>query len=153
MRGWDGKTMLDLDAVRAEFDRRFTLAEPGEKAPATPYVVLLLGDDKYVARASDVVRVVSSVPLTRIPSGRAEVLGLGSVHGELLTILSLRALLGRDREYADRAACVLVLQLPGGRVGVACDGTLGLRWVEDAAVLEDGVRLDEGEAGFFKVEI
>lgn len=107
-------------------------------------LLVTVGDERLAMPASDVIEVIGQPKLTRIPLSPPGLLGVASLRGSVIAIVSLAALLGRDLKH-DEARRVVVVNT-GVPVGVAVDDVMSLRPAGELASGDQPVRVvDVGE--------
>ena len=79
-------------------------------------LVFLLGEDRFGVPLSRVREILSSPPLTRVPRAPADVLGVCSVRGLLVTVVDLRRRLRLAEPPRGRRARILLTESSGGEV-------------------------------------
>jgi len=98
-------------------------------------LLLSAGTDRYAIDARDVVEVIMSVELTRLPGDSDRVAGLVNYHGRMAPVVDLcRLTLGRDCNRLLSTRIVMTPYPPGSQP----QGLLGLR----AEQVTDGIRVN-----------
>lgn len=97
---------------RALAARQRTAAVPGSTTTA---LVVRAGPERHAVPAASLVGVLPFQRPTRVPRGRAELLGVVGVRGEVRSVISLAAVLGLDCE-AQPAGGYLLLARAGAHV-------------------------------------
>lgn len=124
----------DRQRVESVYDLRAReLAQRREHQPEAPrrlYLVCHLLHERY---AIDVRQIEEIVPLrgcSPIPGAAAILLGVAAARGEVWSVISLRAILGLERESATIGGLLLLLRNSDG-VGVRVDAADDLTWIAD----------------------
>jgi purine-binding chemotaxis protein CheW len=90
-------------------------------APATPaglreFLSFRLGSDVYAVELSRIREIVSSPPLTEVPRAPADVVGICSVRGLLVTVVDLRRRLRLVENPPTRLSRILLANTDSGEV-------------------------------------
>ena len=80
--------------LRQDFDRSFAEAVHGETEPQEDFLAIRLGGDAHVIRLTDIASLLPLRALTRFPSPLPQLLGITGLHGAIVPVYDLRALLG-----------------------------------------------------------
>lgn len=124
------------------------LARPEKRAAArssdsarTEYLAFTLAGDLYAVRIAMVAEILRPPPVTEVPRAPAEVLGVVSVRGRLVTVVDARRKLGLVDAPLDARTRILLVDVGGDEyVGLLVDEVLqvhrlGEDEIEPAAVL------------------
>lgn len=120
-----------LAALRAEFDGLFAAPPPGEAEAGVELVVVRAGEERYALRLVDLRGVHRLERLVPLPAGPAGLRGLAGVHGRLVAVFDLAALVGR----ATSEGGWLALLAGEDALALAFDAVVGVRRVPSAALL------------------
>lgn len=126
-----------IEAVLRERARRLATAAAGSGGGATVEVLeCRLGDSQYALEMRLLGGVQRATGLTPVPCAPGFVAGLLNVRGEVVTVLDLAVALGLTPLTAPAAGgrAVLLVDMPGVRVGLLVDGVLGVRPLALAAL-------------------
>jgi len=74
------------------------------------HIIFSLAGTKYTAPMSQVMEVGELTTFTRVPGVPDWVLGVTNLHGDIVSIVDIRALLGIDRQDCPEACNLLVIQ-------------------------------------------
>ncbi len=138
----------ELARLRREFDTRFTRLPESVDADAEDVLAIRVGPKRYALSLRGAGPLVTTPPLTPLPSRQAALLGLGAVRGSIVAVYDLGRLLG----LAARASAAPRLMLscaPAGSVAVAFDHLDGYHRVS----LPEGGPPDGAEGGTRTVRI
>lgn len=126
-----------IDGILRERARRLAMAPDAVGGGATVEVLeCRLGDSQYALEMQLLRGVQGAAGLTPVPCAPAFVAGLLNVRGEIVAVVDLAVALGLGTDPAagvDRTTVVLV-DMPGVRVGLLVDQALGVRPVALAAL-------------------
>lgn len=123
----DAGALLDLPSAV------IPVSEPASEEEADELLAFWLGDECYAIPIALVREVVRVPPLTEVPRGPANLVGVMNLRGEVLPVYDLKvrlnlasgpaAIAGPDgeRDKLPRTARVLVLRLESGDAGVLID--------------------------------
>ena len=93
-----------------------------------------LGGQDFCLDAGQLREVLKVPPLTRVPPGREYIAGVVNLRGEIITCLDIRGITGGAAgEITDRSRLIIV-DTPGGKVGVLADGVEKMIEVEESVV-------------------
>ena len=90
-------------------------------------VVFDLGDEVYGVEIGFIREIIRHVPITALPGADESILGLISLRGQILPVVSLRSLFGLAPAEPSPAARIIVAELDRGRVGLAVDSVRAVR--------------------------
>lgn len=125
----------DRRRIELAYERRAReLAQRREQQPMAPgrlHLVCHLLQERYAIDARQIAEIVPMRGCSPIPGAPEMLLGVTSGRGEVWSVISLRSLLGLERESATIGGLLLLLRnCPG--VGVRVDGADDLKWIADA---------------------
>jgi purine-binding chemotaxis protein CheW len=99
-----------------------------------PVLTFQLGSETFAVSIDDVLEVAAMVQLTPLPEAPPEVLGVVNRHGEVMTIVDLRRVLGQaDPMPITIQSLFIVFQVNGKRLGGVVDAVLGVSYIDPAA--------------------
>lgn len=107
-------------------------AEPRtSRAPAAPpdaleVLAFVLGAEDYALPLTDVREILKVPAVTDVPRAPADVLGILSLRGTVVTLIDLRRRLGLPEGVLDRKARVLVVQREEEPMGLLVDSVTGV---------------------------
>jgi purine-binding chemotaxis protein CheW len=78
--------------------------------------------ESYAFPLSSVHEILSPPPITEVPMAPAEVLGVITVRGQIVTVVDFRRVLERQSLLTRDAAAILLVDNSGELIGVAVDG-------------------------------
>ena len=146
-----GMQMLSAEGLRAEFDRAF--AEPARVAAtgSRDFVLVATAPGQWALPLDGICGIEQGLPVVRLPSSRASLLGIAGVRGVAVPVFSLAALAGVQEKaggWQERPMFALLeTGVPGSgtgqRVSVAFE-----RLVQFARVQEEDVFGGEAGAAF-----
>ena len=120
-----------MDEIREVLKRRAErLALRGKETIRAPLFSLLcfrVGRERYGIEIGATVRILPFSPKTLLPTAPAEIAGVINLQGEILTVLSLKKILGIPLEEGQEEGFVLLLNKGDIKVGLAIDGAEGVR--------------------------
>jgi purine-binding chemotaxis protein CheW len=110
--------LADLESTRdrgalSMFDRRLSQAAP---SGLREFLSFRLGNDVHAVELARIREIVSSPPLTEVPRAPADVIGICSVRGLLVTVVDLRRRLHLPEAPATRLSRILLANTDGGEV-------------------------------------
>lgn len=105
-----------------------------EDAKRTEFLAFKLGDEKFAVRISCITEIIKPLPITEVPRASAEIVGVMSVRGRLVTVVDLRPRFGLPARPNGRLTRILL-------VDVGIEEIIGL--VVDEVL--EVVRLSEAE--------
>ena len=111
------------DLVRARGER---LARRGSgRGPVREFLTFVLGSDVFGVELARVKEILSPPPITRVPRAPAEVVGVCSVRGLLVTVVDLRIRMKLEvRPDTRRTRILLAVAASGEAVGLWVDEVL-----------------------------
>jgi purine-binding chemotaxis protein CheW len=104
--------MADLVPTRAGRMQR----RGGERGPIREFLAFMLAGELYGVELTRVREILSPPPLTPVPRAPAEVIGVCSVRGLLVTVVDLRRRLRLEEQEPTRRARILLTQGESGEV-------------------------------------
>lgn len=112
------------------------------------HVRLRVGGESYAFAVANVLEVVEPGDVSPVPGSGESVLGVSNLHGEVMPVFDLAAVLGISRDGAARR--LLVVEHDGRHAAFAVDevldvGELPAHWEETDSSLLRGATLDGGE--------
>ncbi|MFZ5441102.1 MAG: chemotaxis protein CheW [Myxococcota bacterium] len=145
---------LPPEVVKVLEERAERLRAHGKVEEETELVLtaeFAVGDELFAFPLERLRGVVPLSRVTRVPLSAPEILGVVRFHGQLVTSMSLPALLGGRAWTADPSVLLVAEPTPGVLVGIDCEqvprpGALARRLVEDA-------RSAAGEAPWLEVQL
>jgi chemotaxis signal transduction protein len=148
-----------LDTVYRQRAARFAQRRSGQQpaSAAAPWLVFLLGTERYAFPLADVVEVLPWLRCTPVPQGPPALLGIVNIRGEVRSLVDLARLLGPPGRTAYGGGKVLLLRKRGREFALRVDDVEQVRSLEpvpglelDAPYLEgrslDGVLLLDSQA-------
>jgi purine-binding chemotaxis protein CheW len=138
-------TPRTVDAVSADAATGTTAG--GEAIAFVHLVVFCIGDGQFGFRLADVAEIVRVPHLAHMPLGPRSLLGLANLHGAVLPIVGLRALIGFPETPLDEAMRVIVTE-GSAPVGFVVDRVENL-----VAVTADRLEDDGAGAGSIDPEL
>ncbi|MFZ5896127.1 MAG: chemotaxis protein CheW [Myxococcota bacterium] len=99
---------LSAAQLARAFDASFSVAPEFERAPQQGLLLFTVESKAHAIRAREVSAVLTTPRLTRVPCRRVELLGVGSIRGELVPVFDLGQLLGLAPASNGRRWCLLV---------------------------------------------
>ncbi len=116
-----------------------------DDAPAEDLLLLVIGGEEILVRASEVAEVVRPVRLTPVPMGPAHLLGLANIHGQIVCIIEPSGVVGLPPtgEETPRTRFV-VLRHPRMHVGIRVDAVPAMHRVL-AESLPEAASVEEGD--------
>jgi purine-binding chemotaxis protein CheW len=92
------------------------------RGPVREFLVFSLASDLYGVDLTRIREILSPPPITPVPRARADVVGVCSVRGLLVTVVDLRRRLSLEaRPFGKRARILLALAESGETVGLLVD--------------------------------
>ncbi len=91
--------VLPLDRVNDEIVKR------------TEFLAFKLGDESFAVRISCITEIMKALPITEVPRASAEVVGVMSVRGRLVTVVDLRPRFGLPARPAGRLTRILLVDV------------------------------------------
>jgi purine-binding chemotaxis protein CheW len=106
------------EALRAAFDAAFASPARTADRDGVPLLALRVAGEPVAVRVLEICGLMPARPIVRVPTRRAELLGLSGIRGAAVPIYSLARLLGRGEDGEPRW---IVLAAAGGdeRIGLA----------------------------------
>lgn len=132
---------LDTAELRRAFDRTFAEPRQVDSGEQVELVKFRVAEEPYVVRADEIVGVIRSPRITRVPAASAALLGLGAVRGAIVAWFDLGRVVGRNG-LTGAERCWGVLARRRRRIGFVFDELEGLARVEPESFHEstsDGV--------------
>ena len=112
-------------------ERAVALAQPAPRPDDTKdfieFTAFLLQEEAYGIESILLRAVLPLTDLTPLPAVPGFVAGTINFRGQILTVLDLRVCFGLSQEKAPGQEFVLVLQTPGGEVGLLAQKILGIQ--------------------------
>ena len=106
-----------------------------ERGPVTEHLAFRLASETYGLPLLHVREILTPPPITFVPRAPAEVLGIISVRGLLVTVLDLRVKLGVAAESASKRTRILLVPAPSGEMmGLWVDEVLQVYRLAEAEV-------------------
>ena len=150
-------TSQQARALATAFDRSFEQPARADEDEGRPALSLRVGGDPYLLPLEGLSSVARAPKIVPLPSSPPAQLGVAGIHGALIGVFSLSALLGYDARHARAVAWLVVI---GGRqpIGLGVEQLEGQVLVPTRCVLGDvatpgsrphvvGLALLEGESG------
>ena len=109
---------------------------PQARTQESELLTFRVGKTDFAVSAAEVAEVLRSAKLTRVPLAPAGLLGVTSLRGAVVPVISLAALLGEEAAPSTASARVLLLQL-GTLIGVAVDAVGALTKMRSAVDSKD----------------
>jgi purine-binding chemotaxis protein CheW len=125
--------------VRAREKRAVRRA--GEAGRRVEYLAFVLAGETYAVQIAHVAEILRPPPITEVPRAPATMLGVTSVRGKLVTVISLRRRLALPEAAIDRKSRILLADLgKGEQLGLLVDEVqqvwrLAAEEIEAASVL------------------
>lgn len=94
-------------------------SESQQIRPAAKIVTFSLGGKSYGIAAEYVSEVAQPLPLTRLPRGPANLIGIACLRGEIIAVLNLERALGESLAVAPASPKLLVLNARGDHIRMA----------------------------------
>ena len=116
---------------------------PAIEEKETSLCSLSIGEDRFAFQTSQVREVLGKHDLRPVPLTPWYVLGIIPYRGEVLTILSLRALLGKSLSTNEGTVLVLQDDKAAEPLGLIIDAMLGVTSLGDALLEPNPATLDE----------
>jgi purine-binding chemotaxis protein CheW len=126
--------------VKARGEKR-AVRRAGEAGRRVAYLAFVLGRETYAVPIAHVAEILRLPRITEVPRAPATMLGVISVRGKLITVISLRRRLSLPEATADRKARILLADLgKGEQLGLLVDEVqqvwrLAAEEIEAASVL------------------
>lgn len=109
--------------------------DPGSPAPnANDHCVFECGAQVFATSLGAVREVLSGKLATPVPQAPSALVGVIELHGDVLPIVQLSALIGVEARSYTPADAVVVLSSREARVGIAVDRVLQVRVIDPAAL-------------------
>jgi len=105
-----------------------------------------VGDDCFAVAAADVVEVLRSRRLTRVPLAAAGVLGLVQLRGRIVPVIDPAVRLGIERPTSDRPQTQLVIALGDDWYGLSVDEMLDVIEIPEQHVERPTAAAGRGDA-------
>jgi purine-binding chemotaxis protein CheW len=97
-------------------------------------IVFGVGTEVYGVEIGLIHEIIRHQPITALPGTSAEVLGLLSLRGRILPVVSMRVVLGMDDVAPTAASRIVVVELDRGRVGLAVDAVSAVRRLPQGSI-------------------
>ncbi len=95
-RGMSGEhAFLDVRALREDFDASFTVPATVTRRDAAAFLAVRIGTEPFAIRLLDIAGLTGPRTIVRVPSRRAELLGIVGMRGAVVPVYSLARMLGR----------------------------------------------------------
>lgn len=126
--------------VKARTEKR-AVRRAGDGGKRVEYLAFVLAGETYAVQIAHVAEILRPPPVTDVPRAPANVLGVISVRGKLVTVLDLRKQLRLPAAPADRKTRVLLADVgTGEQIGLLVDEVhqvwrLAVEEIEPSAVL------------------
>lgn len=85
------------------------------------YINFTVGDQFFALRIEEVHEIIRMIPVTTVPFGSPEIRGFGSLYGKVVSVVSLRVLLGMPDREDDGSTRIIVVPYKGGFVPLIVD--------------------------------
>jgi purine-binding chemotaxis protein CheW len=107
--------------VRARGEKR-AVRRAGEAGKRTEYLAFVLAGETYAVQIAHVAEILRVLPITEVPRAPANVLGVISVRGKLVTVVDLRRRFRLAEAPVDRRTRILLTDVGGGEpIGLLVD--------------------------------
>jgi len=83
----------------------------GEDAKRTEFLAFKLGDEAFAVRISCITEIIKPLPITDVPRASAEIVGVMSVRGRLVTVVDLRPRFGLAARPNGRLTRILLVDV------------------------------------------
>jgi purine-binding chemotaxis protein CheW len=111
-------TNLSAARLRRDFDRAFAEPPRVRRGPSLDLLAIRLRGEPYALHLAGIAGLFADKPVTRLPTGVPEFLGIAGFRGNVVPVCDLRALLG----YAGDDAARWLVVLAARPVALAFDG-------------------------------
>lgn len=111
--------------------------------PGRLYLGVVAAGELYGLDAMDVREIVRTKKITRAPRTSQSVLGVMSLRGAIVPVISLRLRFGFPRATASKSTRIIVLDMPKGPVGLMADAVTDIFRLPESAIEKPS----EGAAG------
>lgn len=91
------------------------------------YLIFVVAEEPYAVPLASIVEVVPAKRLTHVPRAPADIMGICSVRGELMSVIDVRLRLRRGRSKAERGRILLAFSPVGEKVGLWVDEVRGVQ--------------------------
>jgi purine-binding chemotaxis protein CheW len=107
--------------VKARGEKR-AVRRAGEGGRRVEYLAFVLAGETYAVQIAHIAEILLLPPITEVPRAPATILGVISVRGKLVTVVSLRRRLSLPESVPDRKSRVLLADLgKGEQLGLLVD--------------------------------
>jgi purine-binding chemotaxis protein CheW len=107
--------------IRARGEKR-AVRRAGEAGKRIEYLAFVLAGETYAVQIAHVAEILRPPPITEVPRGPADVLGVISVRGKLVTVVDLRRRFRLAEAPIDRRSRVLLADVGRGeQIGLLVD--------------------------------
>ncbi len=104
---------------------RSALQRADELGKRAEYLAFMLGTEAYAILIGNVVEILKPLPITEVPRADAEVVGVMSVRGRLVTVVDLKRRFRLTRSFTmDKKSRILLIDAGGELVGLLVDEVL-----------------------------
>jgi len=101
-----------------------------EDQPEAQFLIFDAGGNKFCAHLEDISEVLEVIPLRQVPSSESAFLGIGSLRGQLISVLDLRKRFSLP-EVESSQNVILVVESSHGFVGLKVDRVLSVASRDD----------------------
>lgn len=115
--------MRALAPRRAE--GRSAMQRADELGTRAEYLAFMLGSEAYAIEIGNIVEILKPLPITEVPRADAEVVGVMSVRGRLVTVVDLKRRFKLARSFSmDKKSRILLVTAPDEEIGLLVDEVL-----------------------------
>ena len=97
MSAGNPKPVGTAEELRREFDAAFAAPSVARSTEVASFLALRIGDDEYALRIEEIRGFSAARKILRLPSATHALLGLAGIRGVVLSVFSLRSLMGYAR--------------------------------------------------------
>ncbi|WP_440115934.1 chemotaxis protein CheW [Paenibacillus sp. QZ-Y1] len=85
------------------------------------YINFSVGDQFFAVRIDEVHEIIRMLPVTTVPFGSPEIRGFASLYGKVVSVVSLRVLLGMPDQEDTASTRIIVVPYKGGFIPLIVD--------------------------------
>ena len=98
--------------------------EPAAAKDEIELLTFILGDERYAIDIDTIAEIVSPRPATPVPNAGADIAGVISLRGSIVTVIDIRARLKQPSRTASKESRLIVVRDRGGLLGFEVDRVL-----------------------------
>ena len=114
----------------------FNILEDNEEVEKDKYLTVVVADEYYALNINNVVEIVGTVPITKVPDYPEFAIGVINLRGEIIPIIDLKPIFKKENREFDEKTCFVIVELDGSRYGFVVDYVIEVTDFGDEPVMD-----------------